>query len=90
MSNAPHAVTSREWHEIAQLPFVVDGFGLHDLSPSERARELESCAYAVRFDFFSGGPGYVGDVFVVQGDALGAGPIVLTRAPAGHLEVLDS
>ncbi|MCC7541334.1 MAG: hypothetical protein IT379_34270 [Deltaproteobacteria bacterium] len=90
MSNTPHAILSQEWREIAELPFIVDGFGLRNLSVAERARELEGSVYGVRFDFVSGGPGYVGDVYIIQGDALGAGPIMLTRAPSGDLEVFDA
>ena len=39
-----------------------------------------------RFNFESGGPGYFGDLYVLQGDAITeAKPMVLRRDGAGHL-----
>ena len=44
--------------------------------------------YAAKFDFFSGSPGYVGDLYILQGDALtGYPPIVLRRGDDGTLIV---
>jgi hypothetical protein len=42
--------------------------------------------YAVKFNFHSGSPGYVGDLFIVQGDALtDEPPLMLIRNPEGKL-----
>ncbi len=42
--------------------------------------------YAVKFNFHSGSPGYVGDLFIVQGDALtDHSPVMLVRNQAGKL-----
>ena len=41
-------------------------------------------AYGAKVDFVSGGPGYVGDSYVLQGDALGE-PLSLIREN-GRLE----
>ena len=49
------------------------------LAPEDRGEALKLMAYGVRFDFESGGPGYIGDLYVVQGDSFGCGPLVLTR-----------
>ena len=56
--------------------------------------EFSDIVYGVKFDFVSGSPGYVGDLFIIQGDTLiGAPPVMLTRDkslkdeqhPEGHL-----
>jgi hypothetical protein len=46
-------------------------------------------SYCVKFDFVSGAPGYVGDLFIVQGDALtDAPPVSLNRDRHGKLQVI--
>jgi hypothetical protein len=43
-------------------------------------------SYCVKFDFVSGSPGYVGDLFIIQGDALtGFPPVELVRDQYGKL-----
>jgi len=67
------------------MPAVREAWGLgDDPDPSEFA----SIVYGARFNFVSGGPGYVGDVYVLQGDALTeAPPLVLRRDRNGKLIV---
>lgn len=36
-------------------------------------------SYCVKFSFMSGGPGYYGDLFIIQPDTLDGAPISLTR-----------
>lgn len=51
--------------------------------------EFESMVYAAKFHYFSGSPGYVGDLFILQGDVLSeASPILLKRDQRGKLVVL--
>ena len=50
------------------VPTVKESWGLTgDVTPEEFA----AMAYGARFDFVSGGPGYVGDLYIVCGDAFG-------------------
>ena len=48
--------------------------------------DLATLAYGAKFDFISGSPGYVGEIFVLLGDSLGE-PIVCRRDVDGHLIV---
>ena len=64
---------------------VRDAWGLED---DPDPGEFASRVYGAKFDFMSGGPGYVGDIYVLQGDALSeVPPLVLKRDPEGHLIV---
>ena len=82
----PYQLTSAEWKEIITVPEVRDAWGLErDMTPDE----FSSLVYAAKFKFVSGSPGYVGDLFILQGDALtGAAPMVLRRGDKGELIVL--
>ena len=85
MDNQPYPITKAEWKEIASLDSVREVWGLEDEADP---LEFESHVYGARFNFFSGGPGYVGDIYVLQGDALSERPpLVLQRNPEGHLSV---
>lgn len=85
MDNTPHAIKDKEWEEIVTLPAVKEAWGLDDdIDPAEFA----SIVYGARFNFFSGGPGYVGDLYILQGDAIsGAPPMMLRRDSTGQLIV---
>lgn len=85
MDNRPKPISEAEWAEIVTMPAVREAWGLgDDPDPSEFA----SIVYGARFNFVSGGPGYVGDVYVLQGDALTeAPPLVLRRDRNGKLIV---
>lgn len=74
--NKPVEISLPEWQEIIQLPMVREAWGLSDETPEEFA----SSVYAVKFNFVSGSPGYVGDLYIIQGDHLtGYPPFVLIR-----------
>jgi hypothetical protein len=82
----PQPISPKEWRQIIALPAVREAWGLEtDMTPSEFA----GCVYAAKFDFVSGSPGYVGDLYILQGDALtGYSPMVLRRADDGTLAVV--
>jgi len=74
--NKPLEISLSEWQEIIQLREVRESWGLTDESPAEFA----SRSYGVKFNFVSGGPGYVGDLYIIQGDALtGNRPLTFGR-----------
>ena len=85
MDHQPRTITEAEWKEIVASAPVREAWGLED---DPDPGEFASRVYGAKFDFISGGPGYVGDVYVLQGDALSeAPPLVLKRDPQGHLIV---
>jgi hypothetical protein len=80
----PQPLSPEEWGEIIAVPAVREAWGLEDdVTPSDFAGSV----YAAKFDFVSGSPGYFGDLYILQGDALGEPPMVLTRANDGKLLV---
>lgn len=94
MDNTPIKISAEEWLEILQIQEIREAWGLTDETPEEFANWV----YGVKFDFVSGSPGFVGDLYILQGDALtGFPPITLIRDetrvdenhPKGYLEVLD-
>jgi len=82
----PHPLTLAEWKEVVTVPTVRESWGIEDdMTPAEFAARV----YAAKFNFVSGSPGYVGELFVLQGDALtGNPPMVLRRGPNGKLILL--
>jgi hypothetical protein len=74
MSNKPIEITLPEWKEMMQLPVIRESWGLDDETPEQFA----DLVYGVKFDFASSGPGYVGDLYILHGDALGE-PMTLIR-----------
>ena len=92
--NQPLELSPTEWQEIAQISEIRHLWGLADESPEEFAAQV----YGVKFNFVSGGPGYVGDLFILQGDALtDAGPVVIIRdkafaderQPNGYMRIVN-
>jgi len=85
MDKNPHPLTDAEWAQIVRVPQVREAWGLPgDADPLEFA----STVYGAKFNFFSGGPGYIGDIYILQGDALTeVSPMVLKRDQAGQLVV---
>lgn len=81
-NNHPHGLTQAEWDRVAAVPAVRDAWGL---TPDEQGDALASVAYAAKFTFVSGSPGYVGPLYVVHGDSFGGPPMVLTRDQDGRL-----
>ena len=57
------------------VPAVKESWGL---TGDETPEEFAAMAYGAKFDFVSGGPGYVGDLYILCGDALGE-PFTLIR-----------
>jgi hypothetical protein len=79
----PHKLTEAEWREIGRLPVIRESWGLED---DQNPLDLALLAYGAKFDFVSGSPGYVGEVYVLLGDSLGE-PMVLRRDEKGGLIV---
>ena len=74
-ANKPLEISEAEWQEIIQLRMVRERWGLN----GETAAEFAATVYGVKFDFLSGSPGYVGDLFVLHGDSLSGNPVILVR-----------
>jgi len=73
----PHPLTSMEWKEIMAIPAIRESWGIED---DTTLADFSAQVYAAKFNFISGSPGYVGDLFILQGDALtGDAPFVLRR-----------
>jgi hypothetical protein len=55
----PQSISLEEWGQIIEVPAVPEAWGLQDdVTPSDFADSVN----AAKFDFFSGPPGYVGDL----------------------------
>jgi hypothetical protein len=82
----PYPLTLAEWKEIMTIAAIRESWGLaDDATPADFAAEV----YAVKFNFVSGSPGYVGDLFILQGSHLtGDAPFVLRRDDNGSLIIL--
>jgi hypothetical protein len=81
----PIPLKRSDWLEIMAVPAVRDAWGLEIGSdPDEFALQV----YAAKFRFTSGGPGYVGALYVLQGGALtDDGTMILRRDTHGSLIV---
>jgi hypothetical protein len=73
--NKPQEISIAEWEEIMNLPVVRESWGLES---DETPEQFADMVYGVKFDFASGAPGYVGDLYILHGEALGE-PMVLIR-----------
>ena len=83
MSNTPLKVSTDDLKEIYEI--VGYKWGLEFESLDAFAVWADS-VYSVKFRFHSGAPGYVGDLFIIQGDMLtGHPPIMLIRDNADKL-----
>jgi len=81
----PHPISPEEWEQIIALPAVREAWGLAD---DEKPSDSAAMIYGVKFNFVSGSPGYFGDLYILQGDALtDEPPMVLRRADDGSLLV---
>jgi hypothetical protein len=76
MDNKPHALTNKEIKELAAIEDIQQMWGAENAAEMETM--LEEMVYAVKFNFFPNMPGYVGDYFILAGDALGE-PLQLIR-----------
>jgi hypothetical protein len=83
----PHLLSPKEWAELVQVPEIRESWGIED---DETPEQFAAMVYAAKFHFHSGSPGYVGDLFIVQGDVLtGDPPFVLLRDKSGQLKLTD-
>lgn len=73
--NKPQELSTEEWKEIMQMPVIKESWGIGE---EETPEQFADMVYGAKFDFASGGPGYVGDLYILHGDALGE-PMVLIR-----------
>jgi hypothetical protein len=83
--NKPQELTMEEWTAIMEIPEIRESWGLTDDDTPEQFAEM---VYGVRFRFSPGtAPGYMGDLYILQGDALGEPMTVIRRN--GELVMLD-
>jgi hypothetical protein len=82
--NKPQELSIEEWKAIMQIPAIQESWGLEG---NETPEQFADMVYGVKFNFSSGGPGYVGDLYILQGDALGE-PMTVIRKN-GNLALLD-
>ena len=74
--NKPLEISLAEWKEIMQMPEIRESWGIENETPEQFA----DMVYGVKFIFTSGSPGYIGDLYILQGDTLtGDSPLVLVR-----------
>jgi len=73
--NEPHELSSKEWKEIIALPAIRESWGLDDDTTPEQFAHM---VYGVRFNFMSTASRYIGDLYILCGDALGE-PVTLIR-----------
>jgi hypothetical protein len=85
MDNKPNALTSKEIKEIASMEVIRQMWGAE--SAAEMEELLDTQVYAVKFTYQSGGPGYVGDLYILLGDTPDE-PLCLIRR-RGELAILD-
>ena len=85
MNTTPHPVRPEEWDELAAVAAIREAWGLR---PDDGGPDLQTVAYAARFDFATGGPGYIGDLFLVHDDAFGGPPVAVARNRDGELYVV--
>jgi len=83
----PHLLSREEWRELIAIPEIRESWGLE---PNETPEQFSRRVYAAKFHFISGSPGYVGDIYILQGDYLtGDPPFVLTRGDDGKLKLAN-
>jgi hypothetical protein len=81
----PHMLSTAEWNELMAIPEIRESW---DLEANETPEHFAKQVYAAKFHFHSGSPGYVGDLYVLQGDVLtGHAPVVLLRSKDGKLKL---
>jgi hypothetical protein len=85
MNNKPLALTRKEIEEIAAMEDIREMWGAESAADMEGM--LDTTVYAVKFKYISGGPGYVGDLYIFVGDTPDE-PLRLIRRK-GKLEILD-
>jgi hypothetical protein len=66
-THEPMRISDTEWREIVAIPEVREGWGIAD---DVSVDDFKSQVYGVKFDYITGGPGYFGDLYIIQGDSL--------------------
>jgi hypothetical protein len=67
--NKPLEISIAEWQEIMEVPEIKESWGIQN---DETPEQFADMVYGVKFKFSPGmAPGYVGDLYILQGDALG-------------------
>ena len=83
--NKPHQLTMEEWSVIMKIPAIREAWGLDG---NEIPDQFADMVYGVKFRFSpTMAPGYMGDLYILQGDALGE-PMTVIRKD-GVLILLD-
>jgi hypothetical protein len=83
--NKPHEISMEEWGAIMQIPAIREAWGI---GKDETPGQFADMVYGVKFRFSpSMMPGYMGDLYILQGDALGE-PMTVIRKN-GELALLD-
>jgi hypothetical protein len=83
--NKPIEISLEEWKAIMQVAAIREAWGLGENDTPEQFAEM---AYGVKFRFSPGTvPGYRGDLYILQGAALGE-PMSLIRRD-GDIVLLD-
>jgi hypothetical protein len=74
--NTPRTLSVEEWKEIMEVPAVKESWGL---TGDETPEEFAEMVYGAKFDFKPmTGPGSVGALYILSGDAIGE-PFTLIR-----------
>ena len=69
------------------IPAIRESWGVE---PDETPEHFAKLVYAAKFHFHSGSPAYVGDLYILQGDArTGDAPVVLSRGKDGKLKFAE-
>lgn len=78
MSIQPQPLSAADWKEIGALEEVREQWGIEETGAFETFAPEN--IYAAKFDFMDGSPGYVGDLYILQGDlSEGDLPLMLIR-----------
>ena len=85
----PKEITDEEWIEILQIREFRESWGIREDEVSKGAfpQHARGFVYGARFDFVSGAPGYCGDLFTLNGDALGEPMTLIRDSETGRLKV---
>jgi hypothetical protein len=75
--NKPLEISIAEWQEIMEVPEIKESWGIQN---DETPEQFADMVYGVKFKFSPGmAPGYVGDLYILQGDALGEPTSVIRK-----------
>jgi hypothetical protein len=86
MNNTPNSLSDQEINELSALDVLREMWGAEDAD--EMKLLLKHDIYGVRFAYLSAtAPGYQGDYFILQGDALGE-PVGLIRGEDHKLKIV--